>query len=452
MKSKILLNHKSYDTKILVHPYSMEQHLHSVHNDKKIEKRDKKERILIVDDLAINIKTLISILKNEYEISAAVNGPSALEIVASTHVDLILLDVMMPEMDGYEVCRRLKADKKTCSIPVIFITANDEVENEIQALELGAVDFITKPIVPALVLARLKTHLGLIRAMAQVRKKTEDLEITNSVLNDTIVQLSNTTSQLVHNEKMASLGRLVAGFAHEINTPIGISITLISNIPEMTRHLQQMLVHDEVDEDELNSVLAQLNRSADLGLSSLNKAANLVSRFKRMSVDQTSEEARTFNVKEVLKDITLTVGALFSKSNINIELLCPEDLVVYSYPGLIGQILTNFLMNSHKHGFDNGLLAGEITITVQFDTPSRKLHLRYADNGRGIPKKNIPVIFEPFFTTARDSGGTGLGLTICYNIINQLQGEIVCHNDVECGVIFDVHIPIPVQSTEQKHP
>ncbi|MBF0126434.1 MAG: hybrid sensor histidine kinase/response regulator [Magnetococcales bacterium] len=406
----------------------------------------KRQRVLIVDDVAINIKTLVNILSAEYEISVAIHGAYALEIVSTTPVDLILLDVVMPVMDGYEVCRQLKANSATRHIPVIFITSNRDATDEIFALELGAVDFIAKPVIPAVVQARVRTHLGLIRALEQVQKKTTHLEITNTVLQNTIQQLNQTSAELVRNEKMASLGRLVAGFAHEINTPIGISITLISNIPEMTRQLSAMLSGEEVDEDELNTVLHQLNKSADLGLSSLTKAADLVRRFKRISTDQTSEEARLFNLGDLLQDIITTLHGMFGKTGIRITTHCPDVIQIHSRPGLISQVLTNFLMNSHKHAFDNGRRAGHISIEIRFEPDQRHLHIRYADDGRGIPQQNLPVIFEPFFTTARESGGSGLGLTICYNIItNQLNGSIACQSEEGAGVVFEVQLPIAPQ-------
>lgn len=281
----------------------------------------------------------------------------------------------------------------------------------------------------------------------QVKRRTEHLEITNMVLNDTINELNATHLELLQSEKMASLGRLVAGFAHEINTPIGITITTISNIPELIRQLHLMLKQDEIDEEELEDLLNQLKQSAELGLSSINKAANLVSRFKRTSADQSSEESRTFNIYEVIQDILSTLNTTFKKTQIEITLLCPTQINIHSQPGLIAQILTNLLMNSFKHGFDNGTQAGHITLNIQYNAAAKLLHTRYTDNGAGIPSKHLNTIFEPFYTTARDKGGTGLGLTICYNIVTtQLRGEITCQSEVGKGVVFDIRIPTAIIS------
>ncbi|MBF0125755.1 MAG: HAMP domain-containing histidine kinase [Magnetococcales bacterium] len=277
----------------------------------------------------------------------------------------------------------------------------------------------------------------------QVQIRTEHLEITNAVLHDTIKQLNDTHQELLHSEKMASLGRLVAGFSHEINTPIGIAITTISNIPELIRDLHQMLSQDEVDEDELGALLTQLTQTAELGLSSLKKAANLVTRFKRTSADQASEEARSFNINEMMQDILATLHTAFKKSPIVIELRCPMDITLHSQPGLIGQVMTNLLMNSLKHGFDNGTREGRIVIEVQMlDGMPKKLAIRYQDNGAGIHPDHLKNIFDPFFTTARERGGSGLGLTICYNIVTtQLRGEIVCQSEWGEGVVFEIRLP-----------
>ncbi|MBF0295023.1 MAG: HAMP domain-containing histidine kinase [Magnetococcales bacterium] len=277
----------------------------------------------------------------------------------------------------------------------------------------------------------------------QVRRRTEHLEITNSVLQETIQQLNETHRELLHSEKMASLGRLVAGFAHEINTPIGIAITTISNLPELTRYLNEMLSRDEVDEEELHSTLTQLRQTADLGLSSLKRAANLVTRFKRTSADQASEELRTFNIQEVMQDILATLHSTFKKSRIAITLDCPNDITLHSRPGLIGQVMTNLLTNSHKHGFADGTREGAITILVRLERDGNRLHIRYRDDGVGIRPEDLNNIFEPFFTTARESGGSGLGLTICYNIItSQLRGEISCQSKPGKGVVFDIRVPM----------
>jgi signal transduction histidine kinase len=274
-----------------------------------------------------------------------------------------------------------------------------------------------------------------------VANRTQHLDVTNSVLRDIISDLNQTQEELVQSEKMASLGRLVAGFAHEINTPIGVAVSTISHIPDMTRKLDEMLSGDEVDGDELDRLLENLGKASSLGMSNLNKAADLVRRFKRTSMDQTSEDIRDFNLCELLNDSLVTLHNVFKNTQIELDLQCAKNLQICSQPGIIGQVMTNLLMNSYKHGFNSGKLAGIITIIASFDGEAG-VNIRFSDNGCGISADNLSHIFEPFVTTARSKGGSGLGLYISYNIITtQLNGEITCQSKLGSGVIFDVHIP-----------
>ncbi|MBF0358642.1 MAG: HAMP domain-containing protein [Magnetococcales bacterium] len=274
-----------------------------------------------------------------------------------------------------------------------------------------------------------------------VEQRTQHLDVTNTVLRDIIVDLNKAQEELVQSEKMASLGRLVAGFAHEINTPIGVAVSTISHIPDMTKQLETMLSGDEVDGDELDQLLENLGKASNLGMSNLNKAADLVRRFKRTSMDQTSEDIRDFNVYDLFQDIITTLHSVFKNTKINLKLECPKDLNICSQPGIIGQVLTNLLMNSFKHGFKDGSMAGNIIVAASFDGDSG-IRLKFSDDGCGIGPETLPHIFEPFVTTARSTGGSGLGLYLSYNIITvQLNGEISCKSEIGKGVVFDIHIP-----------
>jgi signal transduction histidine kinase len=316
-------------------------------------------------------------------------------------------------MDGYEVCQQLKVDQQTHHIPIIFISALNEVLDKVKAFSLGAVDYITKPFQTEEVLARVETHLKLHRLH----------------------------HELVQSEKMASLGRLVAGFAHELNTPLGVAVGCSSTLLIETQKINQLLKEEEVDVDELVVTLEDIAQSANLTLSNVERAANLVTSFKRTAVDQSFDEVRIFQVKEVINDIINTLYSCFKKTNISIQLDCPEDIEVKSLPGALEQIITNLLMNSFIHGFDEGKNAGTIKINVQIN--QEYLHLEYSDNGKGIAPENLEKIFEPFFTTHRAHGGSGLGMYICYNLITtQLQGTMTCESQLGEGVVFKMDYPI----------
>jgi len=198
--------------------------------------------------------------------------------------------------------------------------------------------------------------------------------------------------------------------------------------------------------DELLSALDGIDKGSNLTLSNLERAANLVSSFKRTAVDQTSDEVRSFQVKEVINDTINTLHSHFKKTDINIQVDCPNALKIKSLPGALEQVMTNLLMNSLIHGFEQGQQAGSIHINVPlFD--GKNLHLEYSDNGKGITQENLAKVFEPFFTTHRAHGGSGLGMYICYNIVTtQLLGTITCESTFGKGVVFKIDYPVKVQS------
>jgi signal transduction histidine kinase len=393
--------------------------------------------ILVVDDTPANLRLLTSLLKeNGYEVRPASNGHLALRTVESTLPDLILLDIMMPDLNGYEVCQRLKASERSRDVPIIFISAINETMDKVKAFSLGGVDYITKPFEPEEVLARVKTQINIRTMQKELMERTVQL-------NAKVEELTKTRDELVQSEKMASLGRLVAGFAHELNTPIGVAITTASTLQENVKTIHQLFAQEEIDIDVLLAKLKNIDEGAELTLSNLERAATLVSSFKRTAVDQTSEEVRTFKVEEVMIDTISTLANQFKNTAIEIQVICPKSIKVKSIPGALEQILTNLLINSLIHGFNEGKQSGRITITVQ--QVENQLHIIYIDNGQGISLENQEKIFEPFFTTHRAHGGSGLGMYICYNLlVNQLKGSITCESVLHEGVKFTIIFPLEI--------
>jgi signal transduction histidine kinase len=256
-------------------------------------------------------------------------------------------------------------------------------------------------------------------------------------------ELIQTRQELVQSEKMASLGRLVAGFAHELNTPLGVAVGCASALQREAHKIRHLMAQEEVDVDDLLEAVISIEKGFTLTLSNLERAANLVTSFKRTAVDQTSNDIRTFRVLEVIEDTINTLQSRFKKTDIKIQVACPQELKVKSFPGALEQLLTNLLMNSLIHGFEEGQRAGQIQILVQLQ--ENHLHLEYSDNGKGIASENLAKIFEPFFTTHRAHGGSGLGMYICYNLVmTQLQGTITCDSVLGNGVKFTIIFPVSV--------
>ncbi|MCK5876923.1 MAG: DUF3365 domain-containing protein [Candidatus Marithrix sp.] len=268
----------------------------------------------------------------------------------------------------------------------------------------------------------------------KVQKRTAELD-------NKIKELTQTREELIQSEKMASLGRLVAGFAHELNTPIGVAVGSASLLQNKSKHINKLLEQEEVDEDDLVNSLSKINKAADLTLSNLKRAADLVDSFKRTAVDQTSEDVRKFAVKTTIEYVINTLHNKFKKTEIIINLECLDNLNIHSIPGSLEQIVTNLLMNSYIHGFDNGQNSGLITIKAYVE--EQNFHMDYSDNGKGISPKVAEKIFEPFFTTNRVGGGSGLGMYICYNLVtNQLDGNMLCNGEIGTGITFKITFPV----------
>jgi signal transduction histidine kinase len=270
------------------------------------------------------------------------------------------------------------------------------------------------------------------------RKKLENL---NAELLHTIDELQRTREELTQSEKMASLGRLVSGFAHELNTPIGIAVGSASALQQEARKVKWLLDQEEVDVDELIATVDNIDSGFNLTLSNLERAGNLISSFKRTAVDQSSGEISCFLVTELIQDVLNTLGNYFKNTAIKIKIDCADDLKIVSLAGALEQILTNLLLNSLTHGFNAGAEAGEIQIKIWLE--EQQLHLCYQDNGQGMTAENLAKLFEPFFTTNRARGGTGLGTYICYNLVTtQLKGQINCLSEPGRGVKFEINYPV----------
>ena len=394
--------------------------------------------ILIVDDNATNLGVIADYLEDYgFEVMAVRDGLEALELVRYAPVDLILLDVMMPGIDGFETCRRLKANNKTKDIPVIFMTALNSLDDKVRGFEIGAVDYITKPIQQAEVLARITTHLRLQNLTKSWQKQTIALQEMNKELTKTLQDLQAAQKQLIEAEKMAALGGLVAGVAHEINTPLGVGVTAASTLDQET-DLFVEACKTGLTRATLKDYIHTARQSSKLILSNLTRAADLVHSFKQVAVDQTTLEKRTFDLNTYLKAVLRSLGPPLSRYTVTIK---GEQMVqLHSYPGAFSQVITNLAMNSLTHAYEKGETGH---LSFEYKTDQSKVILTYSDDGCGIPPEHLSKIFDPFFTTARHQGGTGLGLHIVYNLITQkLGGTICCQSEVGQGTRFTLHLPL----------
>lgn len=404
-------------------------------------------KILVVDDEFVSRMTLQKLMESVGECEAVENGEDALGVAFSDHPpDLILLDIMMPGMDGYTVCKQLKSDPSTRDTPVIFLSANTKVEDITLGFELGAVDYITKPFQKAEVKARVRTHLTLRQMRAEMLDKNALLKKQVAEIKEKTKRLEQSRKRLVQSEKMASLGQLVAGVAHEISTPVGIGMTVASHLVKQSRKIISAFENNKMTKSALTKYFGKTLESGELILTHLVQTGDLVGSFKMISADQTAHKKRTFMLKAYLEDIIVSLRPKLKKELHEVTVNCQENIEMNSYPGALAQIITNMIINSLLHAYSEG---EEGNIRIYASTEGSEVILEYGDDGKGIPPENIEKVFDPFFTTKRGKGGTGLGLHIIYNTVTQiLKGSISCESTLGQGTRFSIRLPISIATKD----
>lgn len=382
--------------------------------------------ILIVDDNPNNLSVLSGILNADgFKVRPALSGEMALRAIEIQHPDLILLDIRMPGMDGYETCRQLKAHPATQDIPVLFISALNEIGDKLLAFRAGGVDYLSKPFQAEEVLARVRTQLSL----SDTRKS---LAATNA-------QLRAMMEQLVQAEKLKSLEFLAAGVAHELNTPIGNAMLGADTLATLARECTAAQAQGAAPAMLQELLITCLDASA-LILRNLQRARKLINSLKEVSVDRASERRRQVNLHTLVGDVLAVLHGHVGKTPYTIKLDMADDLVLETYPGHLEQIVENLIHNAIIHGF-GGAPAGTITVSGS-KTPQGQIALTVADNGRGIAQANLSKVFDPFFTTRLGQGGSGLGLHIVYTLATGiLGGHISVASTPGAGARFTVTLP-----------
>jgi two-component system, NtrC family, sensor kinase len=273
-------------------------------------------------------------------------------------------------------------------------------------------------------------------SQAILEKKSSDLE-------QAFNELSLMGAKLVEAQKMSALATLVTGIAHEINTPVGTSITLASTLADETAILAATVTQNQLKRSNLQDYIDVAAESTALLMANLSRAGDLIQSFKQVAVDQIVLERRTFRVKEYLEEVLASLAPHLKKTAHTLIVQGDESLTINSYPGALAQIVTNLATNSLTHAFDN--THGNIHIDIS--EYNGKILIHYHDDGCGIPPENLGKIFDPFFTTARHRGGTGLGLHIVYNlVIQKLQGTIEVGRNVDKGTCFNVLLPFSLSA------
>jgi signal transduction histidine kinase len=279
--------------------------------------------------------------------------------------------------------------------------------------------------------------------VSEISHREEALRLAKDRADATLAELRETQSNLIQAEKLASLGQLVAGVAHEINTPLGVALTTSTALEREVGRLEDQVRTGRISKAEFSASVARLVEGSKLLLSNLSRAIDLVYSFKQVAADQASGEQRRFEVKTWLDELLTSLGPVLRKSGLEVAVSCPPDLVLDTYPGNLAQVLTNLIMNAMIHAYGPGE-PGTISIVVANPRPNT-VRITFSDQGRGIAPQNLTKIFDPFFTTGRERGSTGLGLHIVYNLVTaRLQGTIDVTSRVGAGTRFIIDLPVTV--------
>ncbi len=292
-------------------------------------------------------------------------------------------------------------------------------------------------------LAFMASHVAVAIARMQadrkIRKTKERLEQQNAALNEALTALQEAQSELVRQEKLASLGRLVAGVAHEINTPLGICVTATSHLVQELKLTREELAAGEMTEDSLNSFLDIVDQSLRIMTTNTQRAAALVRSFKQVAVDQSSGDIRHFNLGTYMKEVLLSLQPKLKGRPVTVDVDCPPDIVMDSFPGAVSQILTNMVVNSLVHGFERDQ-PGRIAIRAALEDDM--VTLDYSDDGAGMDRDTLDKLFDPFFTTKRGSGGSGLGAHILFNLVTgALGGSVRAESEPGRGLRYHLKFP-----------
>ncbi len=283
---------------------------------------------------------------------------------------------------------------------------------------------------------------------SRVQSRTLELENSKHQLENNLMQLKEAQNQLISKEKLASLGSLVAGIAHELNTPIGNAYTVSTTVSEKVDDFERAYTSTSIKKSTLQKFSTEMAEAADLLSKNLKRASELITSFKTVAVDQASENRRRFNLAQTMEELAVTLRPQLKKRKIQYQIEIPSEIVLDSYPGPLIQVISNLFNNAVIHGFETRD-EGQLCLVAKIDEDNPQLlNLQFSDNGGGIQPRNVDKIFDPFFTTKFGQGGSGLGLNICYNIVSGLLGgEIQVSSILGVGTKFTIKIPLVVQDT-----
>ncbi len=419
-------------------------------------------QILVVDDVPANLEVIAETLcAAGYQVAMSISGERALKLLQTYLPDLILLDVQMPGINGFETCRQIKANPATASIPIIFITALSDTESIIKGFSLGAVDYINKPFREPELLARVKTYLQLQHMTQHLEQQVAERTLA---LESAVAKLQASQIQLVQQEKMSVLGNLVSGVAHEINNPIGF---VSGNAKELQKNFNDIFQHlnlyqqgtsadkiedhaEEIDIDFLSKDIPKILDSMVVGCDRLREISTSLRTFSREDQDHQT----TFNLHDGIDSTLLILKHRLKASDdhpaIKIIKQYGEVPPTCCFPGQLNQVFMNILANaidalemSDRGEFQDKTEAMPKQITIKTAASDKQIYIHIRDNGMGMSEEVKQRVFDHLYTTKPVGKGTGLGLAIAHQIIAEKHGgQISVASTPNRGTEFTVALPI----------
>ncbi len=400
-------------------------------------------KILIADDDIVTRKLILKILKSlDHKFYESENGVSAYNSVISEQINILITDWMMPEMNGIELCQKIRANQDLHYVYIILVTAKTNREDAITGLKAGADDFIVKPIFPPELTARLNTSIRIIELQNQYQK---------------------TNMQLLQSDKMASIGQLAAGVAHEINNPTGFVSSNLNTLSEYSRDIHTLInkyrdlirsyeisqtcdesmlkaIHDHENEMDLEFILQdfrEIIKDCQEGTGRISKIVNDLKDFAHPGNDVISHA-------DINQGLDSTLNVIWNEIKYKAEVIKKySDLpLVQCHPQQLNQVFMNILLNAAQAIKDTG------TITITTHSANDRVFIEIKDDGCGIKEEHLNRIFDPFFTTKEIGKGTGLGMNLAYKIIEKHKGKIDVRSNVNKGTVFTITIPVNIDDPE----
>lgn len=386
------------------------------------------------DELSAYIQTriLLDILIAVLALSSAFFISSRLQRRFTTPIENLLSVVQKVAKDkNYQIRAPIAPIQEYNMLSRAFNTMLDRIEQQISKLQQAE-----------------QENRQLTQSLEQkIEQRTDALKTSNQELLNTLATLHQYQNQIVETEKMASLGQMVAGVAHEVNTPIGLGVTASTLLQDKLADIQKAFDEKKLTSSQLAKFLSESKENLGIIYRNMERAASLISSFKRVAVDQSNENRRQFNMLQLINEVLLSLRPNLKKTQHQVIVLCPQDLEIDSKPGPINQILINLIMNSLIHAFEH-TEQGEMKIEVEVN--KNNCRLVYSDNGSGVPESIKKRIFDPFVTTKRGEGGSGLGLHLVYNLVTQaLNGKIQLDSTLGLGIRIQIDFPVIIAS--KKH-